>query len=122
MRRRDEREAWTAAIEGREPKKANKYSAERKNGFASKKEARIAAELQILEKAGKIKDLKMQVPIVLVEGRDGVRGLKYVADFTYCDLAGTKHVVDAKGYRKNAVYLVKKKLAYLLKGIQIEEV
>lgn len=120
MRKLDDREAWTAFCEGREPKKANKYSAERKNGFASKKEARIAAELQILEKAGKIKDLKMQVPIVLVEGRDGVRGVTYIADFVFYE-GGVKRILDAKGCR-TAIFKLKKRLAYLLLGLTIEEV
>lgn len=74
----------------------------------------------IAMRAGKIHDLKMQVPIVLVPGRKGVRPLKYIADFTYYD--GDKFIVaDVKGYKKNAVYQIKKKLLYLILSIELLE-
>lgn len=121
MRADKDRAAWTELITGEKQKKPSKYSNERTNGFASKKEARIAADLEILERAGKIRDLQMQVPIVLVAGRDGVKPLIYIADFTFSDPDGTKHIMDAKGCR-TAVYKIKKKLLFLLHGLTIEEV
>jgi len=42
-------------------------------------------------------------------------------DFYYCDLDGTPHIVDAKGF-KTAVYRLKKRLAALLLHVTIEEV
>ena len=105
----------------------NKYHADRKNadgtvhGYASRKEAGIAGDLAILAKAGKILCLHEQVPFVLVEGRNEVRSIKYVADFTWVDAdTGLPHIGDAKGMR-TPVYLLKKKMMYLLCGLTIEE-
>lgn len=56
--------------------------------FASQKEARRYDELAALERAGKIRDLRMQVDFTLqeaytdTEGRR-VRAIRYKADFTY---------------------------------------
>ena len=97
----------------------SKYGAERTNGYASKHEAMVAADLHFLEKAGKIQDLREQVPFVLIQGRNGVRSITYIADFTYCD-NGRPIVADAKGYRTE-VYKLKKKMLYLLCGIEITE-
>ncbi len=122
MRRetRAEREAWTAHVEGRTPV-VNKYGNERGRKFASKHEANEAMKLDALERFGKIKDLRYQVPFTLVEGKGKIRPITYIADFTYCDLAGRLHVVDAKGC-KTPVYRLKRKLAALLHGIDIEEI
>lgn len=115
-----ERAAWTAHITGEKPK-ANKYGNERTGDFVSKLEADTATKLYALESCGQITDLQMQVPITLVEGKDGVARIVYVADFVYKDKDGAQHVVDAKGV-KTAVYRLKKRMAALLKGIVIEEV
>ena len=45
--------------------KVNKYSAERIGKYASKHEAEVAASLAILERVGKIRELREQVRIVL---------------------------------------------------------
>lgn len=120
-----EREAWTAFVEGHAPA-VNKYGNERSlivNGrrFDSKHEANEAMKLDALERFGKIKNLRYQVPFVLVEGRGKIQPIKYVADFVYADLTGRVHVVDAKGC-KTPVYRLKRKLAALLHGIEIEEI
>lgn len=97
----------------------SKYHAVRTNGYASKREANEAAKLHILADAGEIEDLREQVPFVLVAGKNGVRGVTYKADFTWVE-DGRLVVADAKGYR-NPVYILKKRLMYLLLGITIEE-
>jgi len=97
----------------------SKYHAVRTNGYASKKESRVAEELKLLERAGKIRDLREQVPFVLVPGRNKVRPITYIADFTYIDNE-IPVVADAKGM-KTPVYNLKKKLMYLLCGIEITE-
>lgn len=99
----------------------SKYRNKRTNGYASTREANVAANLHILARAGKILDLKEQVPFLLVPGKRKVRGITYIADFTYTDSDGTHHVLDAKGYRTD-VYKLKNKLMYLLLDIEIEEV
>lgn len=123
MRRREtsaERAAWTALVTGEAEKKKPKYGNEREGGFDSKHEAAEAAKLGALERCGRIRNLEFQVPLVLVEGRDGVRSVTWIADFRYEDLDGTVHWLDAKGM-KTQVYKIKKRLAYLLCGVTIEE-
>lgn len=124
MSRKAEREAWSAFVQGREVK-TNKYGvapkAER-GKYASKYEAEVAGKLATWQRIGAITDLQEQVAIVLVPGNGRVKPIKYIADFVYLDAKdGTKHVVDAKGC-KTAIYRLKKKLAALLLGIEIEEV
>lgn len=74
----------------------NKYHAIRTeyNGihYASKAEARRAAELDMLKRAGKIKWWIGQPRFFL-----GCPENKYVADFLVCEKDGTCHVEDVKG-------------------------
>lgn len=99
----------------------SKYRAVRTGKYASKKEASVATELGILARAGKILDLKEQVPFELVKGRNGIQGIKYIADFTWVDAeSGLPHIGDAKGMQ-TPVYRLKKKMMYLLCGLTIEE-
>lgn len=93
--------------------------------FDSMKEAKRYRELKLLEKAGEIFDLSLQVPYVLqdpyiLNGR-AVRSIKYVADFVYYDKDGKNHVEDVKGI-KTDVYKLKKKMLGYKYGIEIEEV
>jgi len=121
MRResKSEREAWTAHIEGRQ-EKVSKYGNERCQ-YASKHEAEQATKLWALESRGLIKDLQEQVRITLVPAKGKLRAITYIADFEYYDLDGRRHIVDAKGF-KTPVYRLKKKMAQLLLGLEIEEV
>jgi len=88
--------------------------------YPSKKQANMAAKLQALAASGAISNLKEEERITLVEGRPGLRGIFYYADFTWDDKDG-HHVLDTKGLR-TAVYQLKKQLAKLLHNITIEEV
>lgn len=95
--------------------------------IASKREARRLAELQLLEKAGKIHSLQTQVrlellPAQYIDGKCVERAAHYVADFAYFDLdRGHDVIEDAKGY-KTPMYRLKKKLMLWVHGIRIEEV
>ena len=93
--------------------------------FDSKKESQYYAILKMLEKSGKIRDLKLQVPFTLIEtfklGDKTYRKMKYIADFTYYDDKDNLHVVDTKGYRTKEYDLKKKLMAWKF-GIEIEEV
>lgn len=122
MRRetKQEREAWTSHIEGTAAPKPNKYGAVRTNGYASKHESEVAASLAMLQGAGHISDLREQVSYVLVQGNGKLRPIRYIADFVYVD-AGKETVADAKGYSKNPVYRMKKKMMKLIHGIEIKE-
>lgn len=93
--------------------------------FDSKKEHIRFMELQIMQKAGIIKDLKRQVkyeliPSQRVAGKVVERSVSYIADFEYTE-AGQKVVEDVKGL-KTDVYIIKRKLMLQRYGIQIKEV
>ncbi len=97
--------------------------------FASRKEAARYMELKALERAGRISDLKLQVPFLLIESHRKKNGrmepkCTYVADFTYDVILSpgkTEHVVeDVKGFR-TPVYVIKRKLMLDRYGIEIRE-
>lgn len=96
--------------------------------FDSEKEGNYYLKLKMLEKAGKIRDLRLQVPFVLLEtfkvDDRTYRKTKYLADFTYFDDKDKLHVVDVKSEatRKDKTYQLKKKLLAWKYGIEIEEV
>jgi hypothetical protein len=107
--------------------KPSKYHAVQTNGYASKKESRVAQELHLRQRAGEISDLREQVPFVLVEGRNGVQPVTYIADFVYREWrmvdglrVGKDVVADAKGMRTD-VYKLKARMMYLLMGITVVE-
>ena len=87
--------------------------------FDSKKEAKRYLELKILEKAGVIKELKRQVPYILIDKSCYGRAIKYVADFVYLE-NGQLVVEDVKGVR-TPVYKLKKRLMAEVYGIEIKE-
>lgn len=76
-------------------------------------------ELKLLERAGAIKDLKRQVPYMLIDKSRYGRAIKYVADFVYYE--DDKLVVeDVKGVR-TPVYKLKKRLMAERFGIEVKE-
>lgn len=107
--------------------------------FDSRKEANRYRELKLLEKAGEITDLKLQVKYELIPAQHEmgtrIRGNKvqtvwrcaekavnYYADFEYKDkMTGETVVEDTKGMRTE-VYKIKKKLMLWVHGIKIREV
>lgn len=105
----------------------SKYRNKKTDGFDSKKEARRAAELRLLEKQGMIKSLRFQVNYELLacqRGLDGMvieRTVMYRSDFTYIDSVGRTIVEDVKGVR-TPLYILKRKLMLWVHGIQITEI
>lgn len=87
--------------------------------FDSKKEAKIYAELKLLERAHEISNLRLQVPYTLIEKSEYGREIKYIADFVY-EEKGQTVVGDAKGIRTD-VYRLKKRLMAEKYGIIIKE-
>lgn len=93
--------------------------------FDSVRESRRYGELKLLEKSGKIMDLKRQVkyqliPAQKVNGKTVERAVNYIADFTYWK--GNEFVVeDTKGF-KTKDYIIKRKLMLWVHGIRIREV
>ena len=109
-------------------KRPSKYRAvkvENANGkFDSMKEANRYAELLLLQKAGRVTDLRRQVKFVLIPSQTLKNGkhvppVSYVADFVYVR-DGHEVVEDCKGY-KTAVYQIKKKLMLYQYKIEIVE-
>lgn len=109
--------------------------------FDSKKEMRRYSELKLLERAGQISDLKIQVPFLLlpdqyepsseVYTRGEKKGMpkpgkliekscQYIADFTYIDRGGNYIVEDVKG-KKTKEYMIKRKLMLYFHGVRIKE-
>ena len=124
-------------------KTRNKYYAKKTtvNGieFDSRKEAYRYQELLLLQRAGAIQDLQLQVKYVLIPAqyetyakwgktgkrlKDGKRLVErecsYVADFVYT-LDGKLVVEDTKGFRTKD-YAIKRKLMLYVHGIKIKEV
>lgn len=105
--------------------------------FQSGKEGERFLYLRELEKRGEISNLRRQVRFELLPAayKDVVKHLKtkdkvvrreflkpvsYVADFVY-EKDGQTVVEDTKGY-KTKEYIIKKKMMYALKGIEIQEI
>ena len=80
--------------------------------FDSVLEARRYKQLALLERAGEIKNLKLQVPFLLQESfrKNGktYRKIEYIADFVY-EENGQTIVEDTKGI-KTDVFKIKQKL------------
>ena len=101
--------------------KANKYSAIKTEVdgiiFDSKKEAARYTELRLLERAGGISDLRLQVKYEFII--NGHKIGSYRSDFEYNEEG--KHIVeDCKGIRHRD-YIWRRKLMLALFGIQIRE-
>ena len=117
-----------------EQKKENKLHAEKMDGYDSKKEAKRAAELRLMEQAGEISDLHEQVRYELLppfrdeNGKVIERDVSYVADFVYTVTAtGERVVEDVKGYRNPSsapyrVFVLKRKMMLHRYGIRVKEV
>ena len=106
----------------------NKYHARRTKDGASGRERTRAKELELMERAGMIKDLRKQVKFLLIPSQyEGTgkkrrcveRSVSYIADFVYTD-NGITIVEDSKGYRTKD-YIIKRKLMLYIHGIRIKE-
>jgi hypothetical protein len=96
--------------------------------FDSRKEARRYRELSLLERAGKIRGLKLQVPFELIpaqrdeNGKVIERAVTYKADFYYTDLETYQTVVEDTKGMKTKEYIIKRKLMLHIHKIRIKEV
>jgi lactam utilization protein B len=108
-----------------------KYGNIKHQGYDSKKEARRAAELHILEKAGIISNVQQQVKYELLPSQYAVinnkkkcieRSVCYYADFTYMK-NGMLVVEDVKSpVTRTTEYIIKRKLMLYIYHIQIREI
>ena len=104
-----------------------KYHNVKTRGYDSAKEAERARVLHLLERAGKIRDLREQVRIELIPaqyegGKCVERKVEYISDFFYVDCATGEEVwEDVKGVRTKE-YVLKRKMMLYFHGIRIKEV
>jgi len=127
-----ERAAWTSALTGIEPVRANKYHARKCTvdgiRFDSMREAKRYQELRLLVQAGAIRGLTLQPEFkIWVENRwtgDFVDIGRYRADFWYIDNATEAEVIeDAKSpATRTTAYRLRKRLVEAIHGIVIREV
>lgn len=95
--------------------------------FDSKRERDRYIVLDAALRDGQITDLRRQVRFLLIpklyyNGKLTERETYYIADFTYRDGNGNLVVEDAKGFRRNATWILKRKLMLMQYGIKVEEV
>lgn len=110
----------------RPPKYGNKKVTFDGIEFDSMKEMNRYAELKLLERAKKIKNLQTQVKYTLIpaqriDGKVVERECNYIADFVYNDKSGKLVVEDTKGFRTDT-YKIKRKLMLWVHGIRIKEI
>lgn len=111
----------------KEPKYKNRKTQVGELTFDSQLEANRYLELKMLEKAGQISDLKLQVKYTLIPSQKLRNGRKekecnYIADFTYTDrITGEFVCEDTKGH-KTKEYIIKRKLMLWIHDIEIKEV
>lgn len=79
--------------------------------FMSESEHHRGIGLLTMQAAGKISDLKFQVPFVLMV--NGIKLGKYIADFTFKDEHGVEICEDFKGSKDHIEPLSKWKLAHM---------
>ena len=121
--------------------KGNKYGNRKTGGYDSKAEARRGAELELLQAAGEICNLRKQVKFVLIPAQDAVGGVytrgklkgapkrgklierecAYIADFVYVNKDGETVVEDVKGMRTKE-YILKRKMLLFFHGIRVVEI
>jgi hypothetical protein len=82
-------------------------------------EAQHYADLVILQKAGEISQLEIQIPFQFVESGKPI--FKYICDFRYLDRDGITQIVDYKGY-DTAIGKLKRKLIEARFGFKIKVV
>ncbi len=111
----------------REPKYRNRKVIWKGMQFDSVRERNRFIILDADQQAGKISELRRQVrfnliPAQRIDGKVVERACDYVADFVYRDLNGSLVVEDAKGFRGNPVWIIKRKLMLQKYGIRVVEV
>lgn len=114
-------------VAGSSPVPRSKYGNTKDDGYDSKREAKRAFTLRLMQEAGEITDLRHKVKYILipaqyVDGKCVERACTYTADFVYkLALSGKTVVEDAKGY-PNDRWAIKRKLMLMIHGVRVEEV
>ena len=92
--------------------------------FDSKKEGYRYKELKLLERAGLIKDLKLQTKFELQpafkKNNKTIRAITYKTDFDYLTKDGRHIVEDVKGIETEVFKLKRKMFEYKYKDLEIK--
>ena len=92
--------------------------------FDSQKEGYRYKELRLLERAGLIKDLKLQTKFELQpsfkKNNKTIRAITYKADFDYLTKDGRHIVEDVKGIETEVFKLKRKMFEYKYKDLEIK--
>ena len=121
-------EQYTAAVKRRIP--SHKFGAVPRDGHDSTLEARRAAELVLMERAGVISELRMQHPFLLMAAQYGPAGelwersATYIADYVYVR-DGRTIVEDCKGCKDGTAYqnfVLKRKMLLFFHGLRVIEI
>lgn len=101
----------------------SKYRNIKTGGCDSRKEAKRGAELDIMQRAGLISNLRRQVKYELIPKQDGERAVHYIADYVY-EENGQTVVEDVKSpmTRRLPAYVIKRKLMKWRHAIKVSEV
>lgn len=125
MRRPGTPEAIAAVIKTAKRQKYNAQPTEIDGHvFPSQREARRYGELKLLQQAGEISRLEIQPQFPLMVTNPAgilVTVARYSADFKYIR-DGATVIEDAKGFRTNTAYLLRKRLVEAQYGVSIVEV
>jgi hypothetical protein len=101
------------------PKYGNRRTTVGSLSFMSQKEANRYCDLDLLQRAGEIKELALQPRFKLTV--NGKHVTTYVGDFQYLDKRGRLIVEDVKGF-KTDVYKLKAALFEAIHGFPVTEV
>ncbi len=118
--------SWNRNKQGKRPKYGNKKVTYEGHNFDSTKERDRYIDLKLMQRAGLISELELQPKWVLMPttriGGKTQRVTTYSADFSYVK-DGVKVVEDVKSEAtKTDVYKLKRKLMYVVHGIEVMEV
>jgi len=109
------------AIHWTKERTKRKYHNVPTEGFASKREATRFGELKLLQRAGKISELRCQVRVELVPKCEHERAVTWTADFVYKEAPSWEEIwEDCKGARTKD-YVIKRKLVLWRFGKRIRE-
>lgn len=106
-------------VSGKVESRMSKYGAKKSGAYASKREAKRAGDLKVLQALGFISDLEEQVKFELIPKQAGERAVTYTADFRYKE-DGQVVVEDSKGM-KTQQYVIRRKLMLFIHKIKVRE-
>lgn len=115
----------------RKPKYGNKETVVNGIKFDSKKEAVRYYQLSLMQRAGEIRDLKLQPRFSLIKGvkfsgdKRAKPDIRYTADFSYYDIRKGVDVVEdvkSKATKDSTDYKMRRHMMLAIHGIEVLEI